>query len=188
MPINQPEVTTTLEPEDTTAVGEPVNRPWGGNVLAYLAAMAMLVVMILVVRTRGFTVGRRRWRSLLRVTSRGDDLPEIEQPDLMVDVAAADAALRVGSPKNAIVACWMQLESDAAASGIERLPAETSLEYVARVVAASSVRPEPIRELADLFREARFSRHDMSEADRGRALVLLRDVVQAVRQGTVEPV
>ena len=183
--VNQSATTGSIAPEDTAPVGEPVNRPWGGNVVAYLAALAMLLVMVLVVRTRGVTVGRPRWRGRLRNTNFGDHLPEIEQPDLMVDVAAADVALGVGSPKNAIVACWMQLERGVAASGLERLSAETSLEYVARVVAASSVRPEPIRELADLYREARFSRHDMSDADRERARALLSDVVAAVRHGTV---
>ena len=167
------------------AQGEPVNRPWGGNLFGYLAALAALIVIVLVVRTRGVTVGRSGWPRWPRNVSAGDDLPEIEQPDLMAEVAAADEALGVGSPKNAIVACWMQLERGVAASGLERLPAETSLEYVERVVAASSVRPEPIQELADLYREARFSRHDMSEADRGRARVLLRDVVEAVRHSSV---
>lgn len=183
--VDQPAATSTIAPEDTTAPGEPVSRPWGGNLLGYLAALAALIVILLVLRTRGVTVGRPGWRRWLRNASTGDDLPEIEQPDLMVEAAAADEALGVGSPKNAIVACWMQLERGVAASGLQRLPAETSLEYVERVVAASSVRPEPIQELADLYREARFSRHDMSEADRGRARVLLQDVVEAVRHGTV---
>ncbi len=186
--VNQPDATSTIAPEDTTAQGEPVNRPWGGNLFGYLAALVALIVIVLVLRTRGVTVGRSGWRRWLRNAGAGDDLPEIEQPDLMAEVAAADAALGVGSPRNAIVACWMQLERGVAASGLERLPAETSLEYVERVVAASSVRPEPIQELADLYREARFSRHDMSEADRGRTRVLLRDVVEAVRHGTVESV
>jgi hypothetical protein len=185
---NQSATTSSIAPEDTIAVGEPVNRPWSGNVVAYLAVLVTLLVVVLVVRTRGVTVGRPRWRSRLRMANAGDHLPEIEQPDLMVDVVAADEALGVGSPKNAIVACWMHLERGVAASGLERLPAETSLEYVARVVATSSVRPEPIGELADLYREARFSRHDMSEADRMRARALLSDVVAAVRHGSVESV
>jgi hypothetical protein len=79
----------------------------------------------------------------------------------------------------------MQLEHDAAAAGLPRDAAETSAEYVERVVAASSVDPAPIRELAALYREARFSRHELSDDHRTRALAALNRVEAVLRSSVV---
>lgn len=127
--------------------------------------------------------GRRgvRERSLRQVTA----LPEVPERELAVDVEAARVALVGGSPRNAIVACWMQLERDAAAAGLPREAAETSAEYVERVVAASSVDPAPIRELAVLYREARFSRHELRDDHRTRALAALNRVEAVLRSSVV---
>ena len=57
-----------------------------------------------------------RERSVRQVTA----LPEVPERELAVDVDAARVALAGGSPRNAIVACWMQLERDAAAAGLPR--------------------------------------------------------------------
>ena len=112
-------------------------------------------------------------------------LPDAIFPDVVaVDVAAARAALAQGPPRNAIVACWMQLEHDAAAAGLGRVASETAAEYAARVVAAASVDPGPIGELAALYREARFSRHELDDVHRARALAALDRVAAALR--TVE--
>jgi len=112
-------------------------------------------------------------------------LPDAPDRDVVeVDLAAARAALAEGSPRNAIVACWMQLERDAAAAGLSRVSSETSAEYVARVVASSSVDAGPIGELAALYREARFSRHDVSDEHRARALASLERVAVALRAST----
>ena len=112
-------------------------------------------------------------------------LPEVRERELTVDVDSARAALSGGTPRNAIVACWMQLERDAAAAGLPRAAAETSAEYVERVVAASSVDPAPIRELAALYREARFSRHELSDDHRTRALAALNRVEAVLKRGAV---
>ena len=112
-------------------------------------------------------------------------LPDAPDRDVVeVDLAAARAALAEGSPRNAIVACWMQLERDAAAAGLSRVSSETSAEYVARVVASGSVNAGPIGELAALYREARFSRHDLGDEHRARALASLERVAAALRAST----
>ncbi len=98
----------------------------------------------------------------------------------LVDVEAAARHLSRGTPRNAIVACWMQLEADAGVAGLARADAETSAEYVARVVASASVDTAPIGELAALYREARFSRHDLDERHRTRAVAALLDVKSAL--------
>jgi hypothetical protein len=76
----------------------------------------------------------------------------------------------------------MQLERAAATAGLQRAAAETSAEYVERVVAASSIDPAPIRELAVLYREARFSRHELGDAHRTRAFAALNRVEVVLRR------
>ena len=90
-----------------------------------------------------------------------------------LDVEAQLAALAHGSPRNAIVACWLRLEDDVAAAGLPRHVAETSAEFTTRVLASYSLDPSAVIELAALYREARFSLHTMEQADRDRALVAL---------------
>lgn len=108
-------------------------------------------------------------------------LPEVHERELTVDVEAARAALSEGNPRNAIVACWMQLERDAAKVGLPRMAAETPAEYVERVVVASSVDPAPINELAALYREARFSSHRLGNDDRARAFDALHRVATSLK-------
>ena len=122
-----------------------------------------------------------RKRSVRQVTA----LPEVAERELAVDVEAARVALAGGTPRNTIVACWMQLERGAAAAGLPRHEAETSAEYVERVVAASSVDPAPIRELAALYREARFSRHELSDDHRTRSLAALNHVEAVLTSSVV---
>src|SRR4029079_7227595 len=122
-----------------------------------------------------------RQRSVRSVTA----LPEVPERELAVDVEAARFALAGGNPRKAIVACWMQLERDAAAAGLPRDAAETSAEYVERVVAASSVDPAPVGERASLYGEPRFSRHELRDDHRTRALAALNRVAAVLRSSVV---
>ena len=177
-------------PLDTVAPREPSSpdpspHEWGDTLLQLLAVLLIVVLVTAaawIVRAGRFPMpGRRgvRGRRHRQITA----LPEMPERELAVDVDAARGALTGGSPRNAIVACWMQLERDAAAAGLPRAAAETSAEYVERVVAASSLNPAPIRELAALYREARFSRHELLDDHRTRALAAMNRVEAALRRG-----
>jgi len=52
---------------------------------------------------------------------------------LTADAPVQLAALQEGTPRNAIVACWLRLEKAAGQAGVARHPAETSTEFTARV-------------------------------------------------------
>lgn len=156
---------------------------WIITVLPILGALLILILVVAVASVRverpWMQVGWRRlrwWRSQ-PITP----LPEVLDRELTVDVEAARAALSEGSPRNAIIACWVQLEIDAAKVGLRRIAAETPAEYVERVVVAASVDAAPIRELAALYREARFSRHKLGDDDRARALDALHRVAASLK-------
>lgn len=113
--------------------------------------------------------------------------PTFELPPLPDDlVESAEARMRLletGEPRNAIVAAWLDLESAAAGTGLPREPAETSTEYTARVIGTWDVDPARLDDLARLYREARFSQHELGEAHRRRAIddleVLHADLARA---------
>ena len=105
----------------------------------------------------------------LRHPARADELLEAARERLR--------DLETGEPRNAIVAAWLDLETSAAATGLPRLPAETSTEYTARVIGVWPVDSERLGDLAALYREARFSVHELGEAHRERAIADLRVLI-----------
>jgi len=155
----------------------------------FLNALAGVVVAILLVGAGVLALEQLRPGLSRRMFLRGRrSIPEIREatPDprrrLLIDVDAAETALSIGSPRNAIVGCWMLLELDAARAGFERHVAETATEYVSRVITNSSVDSVPIGELAALYQEARFSRHDLTDDHGMRARSALDGVVASLRE------
>ena len=95
---------------------------------------------------------------------------------IIADAAAQREALQIGAPRDAIVACWLRLERSVILAGVDRRPSDTSTELVERVLADHQVNPNSLTALAGLYREARFSDHQMSEAARATAISALDQV------------
>ena len=131
------------------------------RVLGGIALALLLAVVVLAIR-----VNRRRRRAAPPESAR-------EAPDraLLTDRRAAHQArmLREGSPREAIIATWLDLERLVATAGVPRRPSETSSELVVRVLDDREVPAAALTDLAALFREARFSTHELTEALRERA-------------------
>lgn len=85
-----------------------------------------------------------------------------------------------GSPRNAVVACWVALEDAAEGAGLHRPASETSEEFTVRVLDHWDVDPGTVTELAQLYRTARFSRLELSEEHRIRAITALERVHNAI--------
>ena len=149
---------STQDAEETRTTG--LARVWwvlGGIALALLLA----VVVVLAIR-----VIRRRRRAAPPESTR-----TAPGRALLTDRRAAHQArmLREGSPREAIIAAWLDLERLVAAAGVPRRPSETSSELVVRVLDDREVPAAALTDLAALFREARFSTHEPTEALRERA-------------------
>ena len=106
-----------------------------------------------------------RARSRVQEDHEIDTLPALPE-ELTRSAAARMTLLQNGTPRNAIVACWLDLEDAAGDVGLPRLPAETSAEYTTRVLKTWDLAPDALGALAALYREARFSRHELTEAHR----------------------
>lgn len=148
---------TTEDAEETQAAD--LAKVWW--VLGGIALTLLLAVVVLAIRAN-----RRRRHAAPPESAR-------EAPDraLLTDRRAAHQArmLREGSPREAIIATWLDLERLVAAAGVPRRPSETSSELVVRVLDDREVPAAALTDLAALFREARFSTHELTEALRERA-------------------
>ena len=83
------------------------------------------------------------------------------------------AALLGGAPRNGIVECWHRFEVESTRIGVPKRPWETSAEFTLRILDLVDADGQAVGVLAGLYREARFSTHDVDEAARERALVAL---------------
>ena len=81
-------------------------------------------------------------------------------------------------PRRAVIAAWIRMERGLAGAGLPRHAAETPLEYTARVLEEARVTPAAVRRLADLYEQAKFSRHTIDEEMRRAAV----DAVTVIRR------
>jgi hypothetical protein len=148
--------------------------------LCLAIAAAVLSVIVHTVRVPRL---RRRDRAAARLTADG-----------MLGVnARMTAALESGidelaaerPARDSIIACWQRLRAAAAEAGIAPVPSDTPEQAINRVLAAGGAQAEPLEGLAELYREARFSRHslgaDAVQAARGALAAILLDLHHGAR-------
>ena len=106
------------------------------------------------------------------------DFDVLDDPEPLVEEMRRDADLQLelllgGEPRNAIVACWERFEEQAERVGLARKPWETSSEFTLRLLDRVSADDPAVSELARLFRDARYSSHEVTEESRDRAIEAL---------------
>jgi len=109
-----------------------------------------------------------------------------QAPDEATDPAAAPlvAALAAGArvlhedqdPRAAIIGCYAAMERSLADAGSPPRLADTPAEVLGRATASGLVRSSWASMLTGLFRQARYSSHPMTEADRAAAIGALTQV------------
>ena len=131
---------------------------------------------------------RQGWRRRPREPDPG--AVEFEVLDAAAEVRAAmddDAAeqrallAEPGEPRNAIVACWHRFELQAIAAGVERHHWQTTAEFVLDALDLAGADSGAVVRLADLYREARFSDHPLTDDHRRAALDALDAVHASMR-------
>lgn len=153
--------------------------PWiwtGLQLLGAAVLLAVLAVLLLLLR-----------RALRWWSGRRADRSVVEPPEDPLGLAAEATGEQVRRraaaetvPRNAVVACWAALEHAAERAGMDRRGSETSEEFTARVLDRWEVEAQLVAELAALYRAARFSRMELTEEDRQKALTALRRVNAAI--------
>jgi hypothetical protein len=84
-------------------------------------------------------------------------------------------------PRDAIAECWHRFEQHAVRAGVAPRPWQTTSEFVLEVLDLVGADRGAVARLADLYREARFSDHTMTDAHRAAALAALDDIHGSLR-------
>jgi hypothetical protein len=155
---------------------------WVHAILIGLGVIACALVLLAAFSAFGML-------SRLSLPRRRRRLEEAAEPDvdwLEDPVAAAEVIrrgsdlrerlLRTGPPRNAIVACWSRFEEQATEVGLAPRVWETPSEFTVRVLSALARDQEAVSSLERIYVEARFSRHEITEEHRERAIQALRRV------------
>ncbi|MGB7504513.1 MAG: DUF4129 domain-containing protein, partial [Mycobacterium sp.] len=158
----------------------------GGDVFGYLAAATIVLLVLSILAT---IIGRRR---LTPTPQTPDDAAPAHPtraagPDLAraTELGLAEIGDRSRDPREAIIACYAAMERELAKSpGTTPQDSDTPSEVLARAVQRHALRADSAAELVDLFEEARFSPHVMSEEHREDAVRALR-MVQHELQGAI---
>lgn len=156
------------------------------SAVAEVVAWSVKVVLVLVVLAALVAIGRAVLAQL-RTTARTDDGPSTTAdvaPDVMLAaVREGEELLATGTPANAVVAAWVALEEAARSAGIGDDRSRTSEELVGTVLRRLDVDAGALDRLGALYREARFSRHEIGEDLRTQAREALRQVQADISRG-----
>lgn len=165
----------------------------GGVSLAVVVALVALLALAGVVLIVAALAQRPRWRRWRRRPEQAGVRPAEDAGGELP--AAVDRALHlvddVGAQpdaREAVVRAWLLLGEAAAAAGTPPRPAETAAEYAGRLAADRGLPSGGLQRLAALYREARFSGHEVGVDDRARARTELLALQAALRQPAGVPV
>ena len=119
-------------------------------------------------------------------------LPPLE-PGAEADAEPLAAALAAGAralhedpdPRTAIIGCYAAMERSLADAGSAPRMADTPAEVLSRATAGGLVRSASAGTLTGLFRQARYSSHPMTEAERAAAIEALAQVQADLDSGTL---
>ena len=174
-------------PATNPAPQQPDSPPEPGtNVLGYLVP-PMLILMALVVA--GTAVASRRQRRLATAWAAQGDVPDTpahggaaESLARAAEVGLAEIGDLSREPREAIIACYAAMERELThVPGAIPLDCDTPSEVLARAVDRHALRADSATQLVELFEEARFSPHVMTEHHRDSAVDALRLVLTDLR-------
>lgn len=167
-------------PTETALSESPAESP-GLFVQAGLRVLdAALIVCVVLLLAGAARMWRRTASGGPRVTGwqspRGVPAPLDVRAVLSTALEADDILDGEASPRNAIVECWVRLETIGSDLGIPRTRSETTTEYVVRLLEQAGADPAAVHSLAASFREARFSLHPITSAGVESARASLRSI------------
>ncbi|MGE2690470.1 DUF4129 domain-containing protein [Mycolicibacterium pulveris] len=183
---------TSADPRPAPSAPMPTEADdTGSDVLTYLVP-PMLILMALVVL--GTAIASRRQRRNAPPDAVIDDdgvAADAPRPTDSLARAAEIGLAEIGDlsrePREAIIACYAAMERE-----LTRVPGaipqdcDTPTEVLARAVGRHALRADSATELVELFEEARFSPHVMTEAHRDAAVRVLHRVLAELRDRVPE--
>jgi uncharacterized protein DUF4129 len=166
----------------------PPQHPQNNNGDMFPILLATTVPMLLIIVTGSAIMSRRRWKASIPGTVVDDYIQSVPPPKTSESLArAAELGLaEIGDlnrePREAIIACYAAMESELAnVPGAAPQDFDTPTEVLGRAVEHHVLHVDNAVQLVNLFEEARFSPHVMSETHREVAVQALRLVLAELR-------
>lgn len=186
-------VTANSPPEPPHRIGlhAPILPDWlVRSLTALLVLYAVGLITLLILSRRA----KKRLEEQLILTDNDEPAGSDWGALLSVELGRATdeelAELVLGTPRNAIVACWMRLQEVTHGAGLPVEVSETSQEFTVRALRRLQLNDTAISTLSRLYREARFSEHEMVEVQRDQAraaLQVLADELSSPAASRAEP-
>jgi hypothetical protein len=150
------------------------------HLLGYFYVATVVFLLVLVVGS--ILAGRRRGDTQVLVDASPGEVTVPQKASESLSRAAEVGLAEVGDmslePRRAIIACYAAMERELAqVPGAIPQDFDTASEVLARAVERNALRSDSATELVDLFDEARFSPHVMTETHRGAAVGVLQRVL-----------
>lgn len=181
----------TFEPD---VVLERIPGPWlqTGDAVAAVLGWATIIVLVgcatvglwLIVRA---VISSLRHRPPPAVDDAANLDLEAVAAAVTTDATGRLTALSGGTPAEGIIAAWTHLEGTLHDAGLPLPASRTSTEVTVDVLRRFAVDGDTLAVLAQLYREARWSRHPLTEADRSMAADAYRTLDSAIRASIHEP-
>ncbi len=191
--IPRPAPTESLEPAPQESANpsptlfpipeqEPITFPewtdYAARIVVVVAVLAVLALVVLFLFRVANAVVRSDRRRAVGPSGNAADVLEIDDEELEETVVATVASLRRGIPVDgAVIECWRRLERVAADSGIVRRSTQTSQEFTVEVLGHAVVDASALQDLAELYRQALFSSHQLTDVHRDRAITALEALI-----------
>jgi hypothetical protein len=168
--------------------GQPQRGLFHSNPVFEAIGWAIKVLALVCVLWLLYVGARRLLRYLSERTPRRKpakpdhvDFDVLDDPEPLVEEIRRDAdeqfeLLLGGHPRNAIVACWDRFEEQAERVHASRKRWETSSEFTLRLLDSVSADAAAVSRLESLYREARFSEHEIDESRRQAAIAALHAI------------
>lgn len=179
--------TTLVLPSALDSQPQAPSRSWElfTALLEYLLLAVTIALAVLVLKGAWQRRPKLTWRR--RPGSTDFLVLEDVAASVIADAEAQRAVLQHGEARNAIVGCWLRLESAVSDSGFEQDPADTTAEFTEKVLTGFDVDRTALEQLSSLYREARFSTHQMDETRRADAITALDAVHASLRLRAEQP-
>ena len=116
-----------------------------------------------------------------RASSSADDTYIAEALAVVFDDTLDDIRAE-RDPRKAVIAAYARLERVLTAHGMARRAAETSEEYLARILGSLAIDADAVRRLTDLFSRAKFSQHAVDIGMKEEAIEALEHVRDELRE------
>ena len=126
-----------------------------------------------------------RWRRRRKRTLVPLELQSTVAEDFAASIGdAIDDLEAEPDARRAVIAAYARMEGVLSRHGLRRLPSETSVEYLRRVLIGLTTRGDSVKRLTGLFEQAKFSRHEIDAGMKQEAIDALREIRDDLKAAT----